>query len=1241
MKKYPQFLTAARITLFGIFAQSSLLHADYAAEVLSENPLVYYRFDDGSSNAAIIANNSGSVGALGNAPLTNNASNLPGAMPGNTNKAITSSLKSLSIPYQTGLNNAGSFTVEAWVKPSAAVAPGAAHVLSSCDFVSPRSGWILMQSTASGQGFIFRTYNKRTTNVAININTATNLTAGTWYHVVCTYNDATRQGKIYLNGVLKNTATVSTAGADGKYYEPPPATIPLTFHVRSDDTGPFSGGLDEIAYYPTTLSDAQILDHYNNGINPTPATSYDALVLSHSPAGYWRLNETTYTVPTAANLGTLGGAANGTYNLQAYNTDTGPKTSSGFTGFGTSNNALSLTAQNGHVGVPLPLLNDRSAFTVTGWVKRGAVKSIRGGYFGQNDLLEFGDATSGTNIEAWSAANGGNILTPYSFADDQWGFIALTANAGVTTLYLNGVQVGQMNATVANYGSSGFNFNIGGGGVFNGTGDYFRGEIDEVAVFNKALAANRVKQLYDAALGNVAPVAATPLVSPSTTIMEGSSYTLSIVPSGSPPFTYQWKVDGSLISGANSATLTINPAVLQSPVGSPFVYTCEVTNAIGSDESDPLEVVIARNLVWDGTAASDPTLWDVADTANWKPLAGGAAITYTNNSTVLFNDNATGTNIFIPADVEPINVTFDNSSKNFTFVASNFGISGSASITKNGTGSVTMLTNNFNTGATTINAGMLAVGDGSNGVIDGTATMTINGGILRINDVADAPYTNPTLIAASGTLEFKGTGPMILNGASSITGTGTEIFDRDGLVTINKANQISQVQILRGEVLIDGSQVLNRLGDAAQVTVAAGATMTIAGVNPIPTIGNAARITLNGGTLKIITGGSNAIGNNGESHAHLHTLTLNGATVECAYSGTGTAYSGESVQIFQAINVTGASASSIITGVGATNDNSGVAFESMGSMNVANATGDAQPDLIIDAELENNGDGSPDGFNKTGAGTILLAGGRNHSMNGTVTIAAGTLLGTGSLPATLVISAAATISPDASTNTFAVGSTNIQGTYTCDINDTAADRLQITGNLSLPTGSIIEIQALNPTQPAYVIAEYTGTLTRGTNVVNGIPNGYIINYAYGPTMKQIALVSTAASPYTTWASNAGLTVANNGMLQDPDQDGLSNLMEFVLSGLPLTSSQSPLPTAQISNSDMIFTFKRSDASESAGVLVFEHSSDLTTWTEITIGAASSGNVTIVENAAADDDVTITLPRASQAKRFGRLKQTAN
>ena len=76
------------------------------------------------------------------------------------------------------------------------------------------------------------------------------------------------------------------------------------------------------------------------------------------------------------------------------------------------------------------------------------------------------------------------------------------------------------------FGSSAFVFNIGGGGIFNGSGDYFLGNIDEVAVFDKALTSDDIQSLFLAA--NIAPVIATQPAAPDRDIFEGNTVTLTV-----------------------------------------------------------------------------------------------------------------------------------------------------------------------------------------------------------------------------------------------------------------------------------------------------------------------------------------------------------------------------------------------------------------------------------------------------------------------------------------------------------------------------------------------------------------------------------------------------------------------------------------------------------------------------------------------------------------------------------------
>jgi hypothetical protein len=64
-----------------------------------------------------------------------------------------------------------------------------------------------------------------------------------------------------------------------------------------------------------------------------------------------------------------------------------------------------------------------------------------------------------------------------------------------------------------------------------------------------------------------------------------------VVASGTTPITYQWKKNGANIGGATSPSLALSPV---NPVDAGS-YTCLVTNALGSDESDPAVLTVLTN----------------------------------------------------------------------------------------------------------------------------------------------------------------------------------------------------------------------------------------------------------------------------------------------------------------------------------------------------------------------------------------------------------------------------------------------------------------------------------------------------------------------------------------------------------------------------------------------------------------------------------------------------------------------
>lgn len=142
---------------------------------------------------------------------------------------------------------------------------------------------------------------------------------------------------------------------------------------------------------------------------------------------------------------------------------------------------------------------------------------------------------------------------------------------------------------------------------------------------------------------------------------------------------------------------------------------------------------------------------------------------------------------------------------------------------------------------------------------------------------------------------------------------------------------------------------------------------------------------------------------------------------------------------------------------------------------------------------------------------------------------------------------------------------------------------------------------------------------------------------------QVSFISQGSAPsstYTTWADtfSTQLPIAADRLpMADPDADGLNNLMEFVLNGNPAASDTGIAPTLNASGEDFVFSFNRRDDSESPETtLVFQSSPDLVTWSDVTVGATTSGAVAVAENGASPDSITITVSKGSNTKLFGRL-----
>lgn len=234
------------------------------------------------------------------------------------------------------------------------------------------------------------------------------------------------------------------------------------------------------------------------------------------------------------------------------------------------------------------------------------------------------------------------------------------------------------------------------------------------------------------------------------------------------------------------------------------------------------------NKTWAGVGAD----WDVETSSNWN---GGAA-QFVNGDFAIFDDSGAGvSSVNLTSALLPGGVTVNSSAgvADYTFSSGSGGLlSGSAALTKSGSSTLTVLTADNRSGPTTINAGVVQVGNGSTtgalgsgnitnnaslvfqqtdnrsvvGAIRGSGSLTQNGAtVLTLSGATE--YTGPTTIASGATLQF---------GSGAATGsTSTSAINDDGRVVFNSSTSWTNNAVISGtgEVVKQGTGTMT-LGGA-------------------------------------------------------------------------------------------------------------------------------------------------------------------------------------------------------------------------------------------------------------------------------------------------------------------------------------------------------------------------------------------------------------------------------------------
>lgn len=524
------------------------------------------------------------------------------------------------------------FTVESWVKTTST--DGGKIIGFGSSPTGSSGSYDRMVYMGNDGKITFGVYTGQTQTVS----STKSFNDGEWHHVAATLSPAGMA--LTIDGRVVGSRSDVTQGQDFSGY----------WRIGGDNLGGWpnkpnsdylTGDLDEVAIYDTALTQDQLIAHYVasgrvSPIPPAPADAYGASVYNLDPALYWRAGESSGTTAADSGKRDSSGLFFGDFALQTTGAlkkvaDTAATFSPTPNGFGGWNQAgLSSSA-----AVPSTTNFSEELWFKTTTTSGGKLIGFGSSQTGQsgnydrhvymeNDgRLSFGTWTGNTNLATTSA----------SYNDGKWHhMVASQSSPDGMKLYVDG----KLKATNPQTGGDSYMgyWRVAGDNAWSGD-PFFKGSIDEVAVYPFALTSNQVDDHWKVGSGfvpNKLPVAAfTSSVTDLTVAFDasGSADTDGTVDS------YAWDFgDGQTAAGPA-------PSHVYSTAGD---HTVALTVTDNSGESTTITHTVTTNLVNVApTAAFSSTVTDltVAFDASGSTDSDGTIASYSWN----FGDGSTGTGV--------------------------------------------------------------------------------------------------------------------------------------------------------------------------------------------------------------------------------------------------------------------------------------------------------------------------------------------------------------------------------------------------------------------------------------------------------------------------------------------------------------------------------------------------------------------------------------------------------------------
>ncbi len=320
----------------------------------------------------------------------------------------------------------------------------------------------------------------------------------------------------------------------------------------------------------------------------------------------------------------------------------------------------------------------------------------------------------------------------------------------------------------------------------------------------------------------------------------------------------------------------------------PLRTTGYLSNDVANSSLELVITNIAEPLRW----AVGNSSWDIGSTVSWQDALGNATVYREANGygdAVIFDDSASGASpiaVTLNTAVAPATVVV-NATKNYSLSGTG-GINSGASLTKSGSGTLTLATANAFSGGLNLNAGIVNFSALTN---LGVGALNFGGGTLQYNGNADdVSVKTISLNAGGGTIDTAGS---TVNFANAFTVGGGGGLTKTGLGTlaINGTNKYSGVTFVNQGTLAFGANT--SVSNSVAIMVNSGATLDVAAGGVSLVLASAANQILGGsGTVNgyviapagtVITPGTNGV------YGTLNVandLTISGATLLMDISNT-------------------------------------------------------------------------------------------------------------------------------------------------------------------------------------------------------------------------------------------------------------------------------------------------------------------------------------------------------------------